>query len=99
MGPKFDPIPPVEAWQLSNPPIFQLAALRSSLELFERATMDAIIAKRDRLTRYLEQLLQRECSRSMLHHHPHLGGWPANSRGHAMHSLGVHFPYEFPYYS
>ena len=61
MGPWFDPIPTVEAWQLSNPPIFQLAALRSSLDLFERATMDAIIAKRDRLTRYLEQLLQRQC--------------------------------------
>jgi len=39
MGPRFDPIPTVEAWQLSNPPIFQLAAMRASLEIFDRIGM------------------------------------------------------------
>jgi kynureninase len=39
MGPQFDPIPTVEAWQLSNPPIFQLAAMRASLEIFDRVGM------------------------------------------------------------
>lgn len=59
MGPNFDPIPTVEAWQLSNPPIFQLAALRASLELFDQATMPALRAKGDRLTGYLEWLLKK----------------------------------------
>lgn len=62
MGREFDPIASVEAWQLSNPPIFQLAALRSSLQLFERATLDALVRKRDQLTCYLEELLKHQCS-------------------------------------
>lgn len=59
MPPAFSAIPTVEAWQLSNPPILQLAALRASLELFDRATMPALRAKGDRLTGYLEFLLRR----------------------------------------
>ncbi len=37
MGPTFIPIPTVESWQLSNPPIFQMAAIRASLDIFDRA--------------------------------------------------------------
>jgi len=57
MGPDFHAIPGAEGWQLSNPPIFQLAALRASLELFDEATMPALRARGDRLTGYLESLL------------------------------------------
>jgi kynureninase len=57
MGPQFVPIPTAEAWQLSNPPIFQLAAHRASLELFDQATMNALRAKSEALTGYLEELL------------------------------------------
>ena len=61
MNPNFSPSVGAEAWQLSNPPIFQLAALRSSLDLFDRAGMEKIAMKRDRLTLYLEALLQKLC--------------------------------------
>ena len=57
MGPNFDPIPTVEAWQLSNPPILQLAALRASLELFDRAGMQALRERGDALTGFFEKTL------------------------------------------
>ncbi len=58
MGPQFDPIPTVEAWQLSNPPIFQLAALRSSMELFDEASIGALRKKGDELTGYLAWIIE-----------------------------------------
>jgi kynureninase len=59
MGPRFSPIRGAEAWQLSNPPILQLAALRASMELFDRATMPALRRKGDALTAYLEFILRK----------------------------------------
>ena len=58
MEPRFTPIPGAEAWQLSNPPILQMAALRASMELFDRATMPALRRKGDKLTSYLQWLLK-----------------------------------------
>ncbi|HEY9678335.1 MAG TPA: kynureninase [Drouetiella sp.] len=59
MEPKFDPIPGAEGWQLSNPPIFQLAALRASMEIFDEATMVAIREKCISITGYLEYLIDQ----------------------------------------
>ncbi len=57
MGPEFKPLAGAEGWQISNPPIFQLAALRASLEIFDEATMPALRTKSEKLTGYLEYLL------------------------------------------
>ena len=57
MGPSFDPISGAEGWQLSNPPIFQLAALRASLAIFDEVGMVKIREKGDKLTAFLEYLL------------------------------------------
>lgn len=54
---EFDPIPTVESWQLSNPPILSMAAIRASLELFDKAGMDRLREKSLKLTGYLEFLL------------------------------------------
>lgn len=59
MGPDFDPLPSVEAWQLSNPPIWQLASLRASMELFDQATIGALRLRGDQLTSTFEGLLKK----------------------------------------
>ncbi len=49
----FDPLPGAEGWQLSNPPILPLAAMRASMELFDQAGMSALRAISRENTRYL----------------------------------------------
>jgi kynureninase len=57
MGPDFHPIVGAEGWQVSNPPIFSLAALRASMELFDEVGMPKLRAKSEALTAYLEFLI------------------------------------------
>lgn len=59
MDDEFVPIKSAESWQLSNPPIFQLAALKASLDIFEEAGMKNLVEKSKKLTGYLEFLLDR----------------------------------------
>jgi kynureninase len=59
MPPEFDPISGAEGWQLSNPPILQLAALRASMDIFDEAGMKNLRAKSERLTGCLEFLLNQ----------------------------------------
>lgn len=49
----FDPIPGAEGWQLSNPPILSLAAIKASLEIFAEVGMPALLEKSKSLTGFL----------------------------------------------
>jgi len=57
MDHKYIPIPTVESWQLSNPPILQLASLKASLDIFDSVGMKALREKSEQLTGYLEFLI------------------------------------------
>ncbi|QOL24489.1 kynureninase [Thalassotalea sp. LPB0316] len=61
MDNQFSPIPTAEGWQLSNPPVLSLAAIRGSLETFAMAGgIKPLREKSVKLTQYAVDLLQHE---------------------------------------
>ncbi len=64
MEPQFDPIQGADGWQISNLPVLSLAPYLASVELFAEIGMDALIAKRNTITAYLEFVL-REIDREV----------------------------------
>ena len=62
MGENFIPSAGADAWQLSNPSILGLAALRASLDIFTRAGMPALRKKSLQLTGYLRALVNEGLS-------------------------------------
>lgn len=63
MGPDFHAAPGAEGWQLSNPPILPMAALRASMDIFDEAGMEPLREESVRLTAYLESQLDRHADR------------------------------------
>ena len=59
----FKPMQSAEAWQLSNAPVLGMAAHKASLDLFDEVGMDALVEKRDKLTGFLEYVIDDISSR------------------------------------
>jgi kynureninase len=60
LEPEFIPVRSADAWAVSNPPILALAPLRASLAIFDEAGgMEALRAKSQKLTGYLQFLLDQ----------------------------------------
>lgn len=59
MEPQFDPVQGANGWQVSNLPILSLAPYLASVDMFDEVGMDALIAKRNQLTAYLEFILHQ----------------------------------------
>ncbi|WP_432839834.1 kynureninase [Dactylosporangium sp. CA-092794] len=57
MAPVSRPPRTADAWQVSNPPILAMSPVRTSLALFDAVGMPALRARSERLTGYLEGLL------------------------------------------
>ena len=57
MRPTVDPVDTADSWQLSNPPIFAMAPVLASLEMFAEVGMDNLRERSLRLTGYLESVL------------------------------------------
>ncbi|GJM26738.1 MAG: kynureninase [Phycisphaerae bacterium] len=60
LQPEFVPMPKADGWQVSNPPILAMAAIRGSYDLFDQTTIATLREKSQRLTGYLEFLIDEQ---------------------------------------
>ena len=58
----FDVMPGAEGWQLSNPPILSMAAIKASLDMFAEVGMKNLREKSEKLTGYFEFLINEIAS-------------------------------------
>lgn len=56
---EFDVLPGAEGWQLSNPPILSMAAIKASLDIFHEVGITKLNNKSKKLTGYFEFLLKQ----------------------------------------
>jgi len=54
---EFDQLIGAEGWQLSNPPILSMAAIKASLEIFDKIGIAKLVQKSKKLTSYFEFLI------------------------------------------
>ncbi len=59
MRDEFDVLPGAEGWQLSNPPILSMAAIKASLDMFDEVGIKKLTEKSKKLTSYFEFLLKQ----------------------------------------
>lgn len=59
MAPISRPPATVDAWLISNPPVLAMAPMRGALAIFEQVGMTALRGRSERLTGYLEKLLDQ----------------------------------------
>ncbi len=59
MRDEFDVLPGAEGWQLSNPPILSMAAIKASLDMFNEVGIKKLTKKSKKLTGYFEFLLKQ----------------------------------------
>ena len=64
MEPKFDAVEGADGWQISNLPVLSLAPYLASVDMIDEIGIDAIVEKRDKITAYLEFILE-EISREV----------------------------------
>ena len=57
MDSNFDPIKGAEGWSISNSPIFSMAPIKASLDIYNRVGMNNFIKASQQLTGYLETLI------------------------------------------
>jgi kynureninase len=67
MAPVSRPPARADAWQVSNPPILAMGPVRTSLEIFDHVGMAALRARSERLTGYLERLLDEVAATRPVH--------------------------------
>jgi kynureninase len=66
MGNTFEPIASAEGWQLSNPPVLSLAAIRGSLDTIQQAGgIKALRKKSLKLSQYMIDLIQHELANNI----------------------------------
>jgi kynureninase len=58
MRDEFDQLLGAEGWQLSNPPILSMAAIKASLDLISEIGFDKLCEKSKKLTAYFEFLIE-----------------------------------------
>ena len=61
----FDVMKGAEGWQLSNPPILSMAAIKASLDIFSEVGMTALLKKSKKLTAYFEYLINQIDSKNI----------------------------------
>jgi kynureninase len=62
----FVPMPTAEAWQMSNAPVLSMSAHKASVDMFDEVGMNALLDKADKLTGYLEFIVDNINAESKL---------------------------------